>query len=229
MKQSNEDEGVFKRYLTLEEQRKLLAVIKQDSSEIARRDGAVIRLLIGSGMRIGECLAITTGDAADALQCNYLFVPKARRKAQACDLSIYLTRSVREALRELLAMREGAEVAEALIVSRNSAAGGKAMTARAFENRVAHWAGLAGLPEVSPHWFRHTHAKNIMRSSQAADPLRIAQISLGQVSRRSTEIYTRPDREELATALNNVDGAVNGKRRVRMADLRRAHEGRASV
>lgn len=223
--------GVFERFLTLPEQRKLLDTIKIVNTDVAKRDGAVIRLLIGSGMRISECLMVSAGDAADALQSGYLFIPKEHRKAEACDLSVFLTKSVRSALHDLLAIRDGAGTDEALIVSRNSAKRGwKAMTVRAFELRVTYWAKLAGLPEgVSPHWFRHTHAKNIMRESEAADPLRIAQLSLGHTSRRSTEIYTRVDREELANALNQVDGQVNGKPRMRMAELRKNYERRVGA
>ena len=219
---------VFGRFLTLPEQRKLLGTLKQYSSEVARRDGATIRLLIGSGMRIGECLATSVGDAVAALQTGYLFIPKERRKGEACDLSVLLTKSVRQALTELLDLRDGAEMDEALIVSRKSKGRGwSALTVRCFEQRVTIWGNLAGLPEgVSPHWFRHTHAKNIMRNSEAADPLRVAQISLGQKSRRSTEIYTKLDREELESALHNVDEKVSGKPRLRVADLRKMHEER---
>lgn len=238
------EDFVFKRFLTLDEQRQLLSTIKQFSSPIARRDAAVCQLLIGSGMRVGECLAVSCADAADALQSGYLFVPKENRKksvrgklksgdkpaAVAADLSVYLTQSVRQSLLALLSMREGAGVTEALIVSRNSALGGKAMTVRAFELRVAFWAKAAGLPEgVSPHWFRHTHAKNIVATSASTDPLRIVQARLGQLSRRSTEIYTRVDRAEMATALREVDGKVHGKPRVRTAGLRKAYEGRVAV
>jgi site-specific recombinase XerC len=242
---SPHEDFVFKRFLTLDEQRKLLSTIKQFSSPIARRDAAVCQLLIGSGMRVGECLAVSCADAADALQSGYLFVPKEHRKksvrgkaksgdkpvaAVAADLSVYLTKSVREALLAILSLREGAGVNEALIVSRRSVAGGKAMTVRAFELRVAFWARQAGLPEgVSPHWFRHTHAKNIVATSECTDPLRIVQARLGQISRRSTEIYTKVDREEMAAAMREVDGKVHGKPRVRVAGLRKAFEGRVTA
>lgn len=225
-----EPEGVFRRFLTKDEQPRLLNIIKQYSSAVAKRDHAVCRLLISSGMRIGECLTITTGDAADALQSGYLFVPKEHRKGadKSIDLSVPLTKSVRSALYDLLTLREGAGVDEALIVSRVS--GVKAMTVRAFELRMTYWAKQAGLPAgVSPHWLRHTHAKNIMRESEAADPLRVAQLSLGQRSRRSTEIYTRLDREEFEAALHQADKAVFGKPRIRTADLRKQYERRVGV
>lgn len=231
MRDSGEGATVFGRFLTPAEQRKLLGTLKQYAGDVARRDDALTRLLIGSGMRIGETLAISTGDAVAALESGYLFIPKERRKGEACDLSVLLTRSVRRALQDLLLLREGAKLDEALVISRNSKGRGwKAMTVRAFELRVTYWAKLAGLPEgVSPHWFRHTHGKNVMRESKAADPLRVVQISLGHTSRRTSEIYTKLDREEYEAALNQVDGAVNGKPRVRMADLRKMHEGRVGA
>lgn len=233
MKQDQFFEGtaVFGRFLKPDEQRKLHGTIKQFASEVARRDGAVIRLLIGSGMRIGECLKISTGAAADALQCGYLFIPKEHRKLEACDLQIFLTRSVRAALTDLLLMRDGAGTDEALIVSRKS--GGrdwKAMTVRGFEQRVAHWAKLSGLPEgVSPHWLRHTWAKNVRRESTAQDIGRVIQIGLGHTSRRTGEIYGRLDREEYEAALKDVDCKVDGKPRLRLADLRKMHEGRVGA
>ena len=229
----NNEAEVFRRYLTQKEQLNLLGTIKQYSSEIARRDFAVCALLISSGMRIGECLRISVGDAAAALESGYLFIPKEYRKGEACDLSVTLTRSVRAALGELLALRSGDDPAldEALIISRKSRARGwRALSIRCFELRLAHWARQAGLPDgVSPHWLRHTHAKNIMRNSTASDPLRLAQISLGQRSRRSTEIYTRPDREEVDAGLREVDGKVHGKPRLRLGGMRREYEGRAGV
>ena len=242
MNQTNEA-GIFGRFLTPKEQRRLLSMLKQRAGELVQRDSAVIRLLIGSGMRIGECLAISTGNAADALKSGYLFIPKESRKksvrrkakegtespkAEACDLSIFLTRSVRSALHDLLALRVDAELDEALIVSRKKGnRGWSALTVRAFQQRMSYWAAEAGLPDgVSPHWLRHTHAKNIRRESNADDPNRVIQARLGHRSVRSSEIYGRLDREEYEAALCEVDGKMNGKPRVRLADLRRAHEGR---
>ncbi|HLP97506.1 MAG TPA: tyrosine-type recombinase/integrase [Sideroxyarcus sp.] len=231
MKQTPEPVGVFRRFLTKSEQPQFLGTIRQYSGEIAKRDHAVCQLMIGGGTRVGETLKASVGDAVAALESSYLFIPKEHRKGEACDLSVLVTLSIRTALLDLLSLREGAEMDEPLIVSRNSKGRGwKPMTVRAFEMRVAHWAKLAGLPDgVSPHWFRHTHAKNIVRSSEAKDPLRVAQLSLGQKSRRSTEVYTQLDREELEEALKQTDSALHAKPRMRMAQLRREYEGRVGA
>jgi site-specific recombinase XerC len=221
---------VFRRFLTKAEQPVFLGTIRQFSGDIPKRDHAVCQLLIAGGFRIGETLKVSIRAAVTALETNYLFIPKEHRKGEACDHAQLVTLTIRQALTDLLELREGADLDEPLIVSRVSRGKGRAMTVRAFEMRVAYWAKLAGLPEgVSPHWFRHTHAKNIMRESQATDPKRVAQLSLGQRSSRSTEIYTQLDREELETALKQTDQAMHGKPRLRLADLRKMHEGRVGA
>lgn len=224
--------AVFCRFLTEPEQKKLLGTIKKQSGDLAKRDHALFSLLISSGMRIGETLKTTVADAKAALETNYLFIPREHRKGgdRAKDHSVLLTNTVRAALRDLLELREGAELDEALIISRKSGGRGwKAISARAVEMRLAMWAGLAGLPKgVSPHWMRHTHAKNILRNSEAADPLRVAQASLAHLSRRSTEVYTRLDREELEQALVNTDAAISQRPRLRLRDLRKKFEGRVT-
>lgn len=218
---------MLKKYLTEEEQRRLLSILKQSAGDVARRDDALIRLLINSGMRIGECLRLSVGDAVAAIKSGYIYLPKEYRKGRADekrDHDVLVTLPVKVALFELLALREGAAMDEALAVSRKSA--GRAMSVRAFEQRVAYWAGQAGLPKgVSPHWFRHTRAMNIMERTTSPDPLGIVKAALGHSSIRSTEVYARQTRENVEAALREVDG----RPRLRKADLRKMHEGRAGV
>lgn len=212
----------MRKYLTEDEQRRLLGTLKRYTGETARRDDALCRLLIHSGLRIGECLRLSVGDAAEALKSGYLFIPKAYRKGRAGekrDHDVLVTHSVRAALHDLLALREGAHLDDALVISRKHGV----LTVRAFQFRVTYWAGLAGLPAgVSPHWFRHTCGMNIMRRTTATDPLGVVKARLGHSSIRSTEVYARATREKVEAALHEVDG----KPRLRLADLRKQHEGR---
>lgn len=210
------------KYLTEDEQKRLLGMLKQTTGETARRDDALVRLLIHSGLRIGECLRLSVGEAAAALKSGYLYIPKEYRKGRVGerrDHDVLVTHSVRAALLDLLALRDGAPLDDALVVSRKHGI----LTVRAFQFRVAHWARLAGLPAgVSPHWFRHTCAMNIMARTTATDPLGVVKARLGHSSIRSTEVYARATREKVEAALHEVDS----KPRLRLADLRRLHEGR---
>jgi site-specific recombinase XerC len=99
------------------------------------------------------------------------------------------------------------------------------LTARAIQQRVAMWSAAAGLPDgVSPHWFRHSRAMNIMKRTTSNDPRGIVQAALGHASIASTGIYTGVTREDLAAALDEVDGA--GRRST--AQLRKNWERRAA-
>ena len=215
---------MMNKYLTEDEQKRLLLILKQTTGDTARRDDALVRLLINSGLRIGECLRLSVQDAVSAVKSGYLFIPKEYRKGrpgERRDHEVLVTHSVRLALNDLLALRDGAPLDDALVVSRKHGI----LTVRAFQFRLAHWSRLAGLPAgVSPHWLRHTCAMNIMARTTSNDPLGVVKARLGHSSIRSTEVYARATREKVEAALHEVDG----KPRLRLADLRRMHEGRAA-
>ncbi len=218
--------NVMKRYLTETQQGELLRTINKHSGMLARRDSAWVRLLQSTGMRLNELVTMTVGDAEAALRTGYLFVPKEHRKGGKRDHSYLVTEPVRRALLDLLKVRteQGhAAVPDAPLVMSRKHVG---VTARAYEQRCAMWADLAGLGEkVSPHWFRHTRAMNIMRRSTATDPRGVVQGALGHASISSTGVYTRISKEDMEAALREVDGQP----RLRKRGLRREYEGRAGA
>lgn len=218
--------NVMKRYLTEAQQGELLRTINKHSGMLARRDSAWVRLLQSTGMRLNELVTMTVGDADAALRTGHLFVPKEHRKGGKRDHSYLVTDPVRRALLDLLKVRteQGhAAVPDAPLVMSRKHVG---VTARAYEQRCAMWAELAGLGEkVSPHWFRHTRAMNIMRRSTATDPRGVVQGALGHASISSTGVYTRITKEDMEAALREVDGQP----RLRKRALRRAYEGRAGA
>lgn len=222
--------SVMKRYLTEAQQGELLRTINKHSGLLARRDSAWVRLLQSTGMRLNELVTMTVGDAETALRTGHLFVPKEHRKGGlaglAKDHSYLVTEPVRRALLDLLAVRREQRHAPnawgPLVMSRKHVG----VTARAFEQRCAMWAELAGLGEkVSPHWFRHTRAMNIMRRSTSHDPRGVVQAALGHTSIASTGIYTQITKEDMDAALREVDGQP----RLRKRELRRAYEGRVGA
>lgn len=217
---------VMRRYLTEGEQQLLLKTINQFAAVHARRDSAWIRLLLHSGMRVGEFSVMSVGDAEAALNTGYIFIPKERRKGRHLDLSVFVTQPLRQALQDLLAIRrEMGSVffpTAPLVISRKH----QGMTIRAYQQRVAYWAIKAALHlPASPHWFRHTRAMNIMRRTTSHDPRGVVQAALGHASISSTAVYTKLSREDLEAALIEVDG----KPALRKRDMRRAYEGRANV
>lgn len=196
--------GAFTRYLTEAEEKQLFAAVKSRSGTLAERDHAWMRLLRATGMRVGALAALTCSHARDALRIGYLDLEPSIQKRQVGHRILVTTRC-RRALQDLLRIRREmghSESADApLICSRNH----RAMSVRSYQARMAMWRDVAGLHvDASPHWFRHTVAKRLMKKSTAADPRGIVQGALGHRSGRSTLIYTMPDREEVDEAMREV-------------------------
>ena len=210
-------------YLTESEQSRLLATIKQWADEKAQRDYHMVSALMHSGMRIGEFLQISVGDVLSAFESGYLYIPKEHRKGGKRDHSVYLTKSLRLDLANLLAMRASDNPQHYLIAGRTDQ---QPMSARNVQKRVQVWANAAGLSHlhVTPHFFRHTHAMNIVRSSTAREPLRIVKAALGHRSLNTTAIYTEASREEVGAALDEIDNTPRG--RTTLSTLRQLHQRR---
>jgi site-specific recombinase XerD len=214
------------RYLSTDEQQRLIKAASQPADILARRDAAWLQALLISGMRIKEFSLITLGDAILALRTKYLFIPKANRKGGKSDHRVFITAPLHKAFSSLIAIRyemtgdDCSHVDDPLIISRQHADPSKPMSVRSYELRFKHWAKLADLPaDASPHWLRHSRAINIMRTSQASDPRGVAQAALGHASIASTGIYTQVLREDMENALTQTD-AGQGKR-VSLAALRK--------
>lgn len=217
-----------KRYLTDEEQRRLLSVAKGHASPLAQRDYAWMRLLIETGMRVNELATLTFRQATNALGTGWLVVTKEQRKGKRTGHEYLVTEPVRQCLETLIHLQEELrpavdlplEVMPPLLWGRCGVVKGKVlaehMSVRSFQARMKHWGYLAGMPEgVSPHWLRHTRGVNIIRRSRGNNPLKVAQLALGHASIASTGIYTQMSREEYTRELQNVAGG-----RMRQKDAR---------
>jgi len=217
-----------KRYLTDEEQRRMLATVKAQAGLLAQRDYAWIRLLIETGMRANELATLTYRQAAQALATGWLVVTKEQRKGKRAGHEYLVTEPVRQCLVQLMALQQELrpvidcppEMLPPLLWGRCGVVKGKVlcehMGVRALQKRMKHWAQLANLPEgVSPHWLRHTRGVNIIRRSRGNNPLKVVQLALGHVSIASTGIYTQMSREEFEAEMRMVAGG-----RMRKADAR---------
>lgn len=218
--------NIMKRYLTEQEQTRMLQTCGKLRDVIARRDHAVMRTLIHSGFRITEFSLLTVATAKEALKSNYLFIPRASRKGKKQDLTKLVTHPLRESLSDLLNIRREMgyeDIGDApLVMSRK----GVRMTVRAYQQRVAYWTKQSGIPgKVSPHWLRHTRAMNIMRRSTSNDPRGIVQAELGHASISSTSIYTEISREHLEEQLAVIDGVKPTRKR----DVKKLYEGRVAA
>lgn len=162
---------------------------------LAARDHAVVELLYGAGLRVGELVGLDARagrdsggwiDLADA--SAHVFGKGSKRR------STPLGSAAIAALKAWLPVR--AEMARAdepaLFVSRR----GTRMAASQVRSRLKALALAAGLPtHVHPHMLRHSFASHLLQSS---GDLRAVQELLGHANIATTQVYTKLDFQHLA-------------------------------
>ena len=173
------------------------AVADSGRPELHARDQAIVELLYGSGLRIGELLGLDMAasssaagwiDLADATA--HVLGKGAKRR------SVPVGAAALEALAGWLAVRHQlADAGEpALFVSQR----GTRLTPNQLRLRLKTQALKAGLPtHVHPHMLRHSYASHLLQSS---GDLRAVQELLGHANIATTQVYTRLDFEHLAKA-----------------------------
>lgn len=194
----------FERYLTEADERRLLAEAGRYGDVYSRRDRLWMQLLRHTGIRVGSLSGLTVADATEALRSGYLDV-RADIAKGGRGYRVHVNKKALAALKGLLALRREmghAALPEGALVMGRKHAG---LSVRQFQERMALWVKRAGLPvAATPHWWRHTLAKRVIARSTANNPLPIVQAALGHRNLGSTGIYVRPDREEVAQALEEA-------------------------
>lgn len=218
---------MLERYLNDAQQKKLLDAAGKTHDPYAQRDHAWMRALLYSGCRISEFSMITVAAAQHAIDTRRLVIPREHRKGQKRDHAPLATAALIDAFADLLRLREiltgqlnsTIDTAAALVVNRY----GAKLSVRSYQKRMHYWGAKAGIElKVSPHWLRHTRAKNIMAKSGAQDPRGIVQRELGHVSIASTTIYTAPGIHEVRSALERTDATRPARKRDAIKAFREA-------
>ena len=164
------------------------------------RDAALVELLYGCGLRVGELVGLDVQAGtqakgwidAEAGEAHVLGKGSKRRSVPVGGKAL-------DALQAWCAVRDQglspatAEQA-ALFIGRN----GTRLTAQAIWQRLRQRSLKAGLSTpVHPHMLRHSFASHVLQSSQ---DLRGVQELLGHANITTTQVYTRLDFQHLAQA-----------------------------
>ena len=162
---------------------------------LGARDHAIVELLYGSGLRVGELVALDARAGRDAAG----WIDRADASAHVLGKggkrrSVPVGRSALAALEGWLTYRADMAKADevALFVSRR----GTRLTASQVRSRLRRIAIEAGLPtHVHPHMLRHSFASHLLQSS---GDLRAVQELLGHANIATTQVYTQLDFQHLA-------------------------------
>jgi integrase/recombinase XerC len=168
------------------------------------RDAAMVELLYGCGLRVGELVGLDVQAGAQAkgwidLDGGEAYVLGKGSKRR----SVPVGGKALEAMRAWCAVRDQGLTAAthdqtAMFIGRH----GTRLTAQAVWQRVRLRSLKAGLSTpVHPHMLRHSFASHVLQSSQ---DLRGVQELLGHTNITTTQVYTRLDFQHLAQAYDSA-------------------------
>ncbi|MFQ5785807.1 MAG: tyrosine recombinase XerC [Alphaproteobacteria bacterium] len=161
-----------------------------ETSWIARRDTALVALLYGAGLRLGEALALDRGDLPTENpggEAALMITGKGGKQRVVPLLSV-----VREAIAEYLAACPYALPADGPLFV--GARGGR-LNPRVVQGQLQKLRAYLGLPpSATPHSLRHSFATHLLA---AGGDLRTIQELLGHASLSTTQRYTEVDSESL--------------------------------
>ncbi len=163
------------------------------------RDAAIVELLYGSGLRVGELVGLDAAASAKArgwidLQAGEAHVlgKGSKRRTVPVGAKAIEAMSTWLAVRDQVPQSAVEEDQMALFKGKN----GTRLTARSVWGRLRARSQQAGLPTpVHPHMLRHSFASHVLQSS---GDLRAVQELLGHANITTTQVYTRLDFQHLA-------------------------------
>ncbi len=161
-------------------------------SWVARRDVAVLLLLYGCGLRIGEALGLDRRDAPEGKAITVVGKGGHERVVPVLPVVAQAVNSYLAACPYVL------EPGGPLFVGVR----GKRLKARIIQGRLQKLRALLGLPETAtPHALRHSFATHLLAGG---GDLRTIQELLGHASLSATQRYTKVDSKQLATVYRNA-------------------------
>lgn len=191
-----------------------------DDAWFEARDAAMVELLYGSGLRVGELVGLDVVAGKDAKGWVDLQAAEAHVLGKGSKRrSVPVGATALKALQRWLDLRgpsgargaapvhaSGADAASALFTGRN----GTRLTAQSIWQRLKRRSQLAGLNvPVHPHMLRHSFASHVLQSS---GDLRGVQELLGHANITTTQVYTRLDFQHLAKAYDAAHPRAKLKR-----------------
>jgi integrase/recombinase XerC len=176
-----------------------LAQFSADTADpwLEARDAAIVELLYGCGLRVGELVGLDAQASTSAkgwidAQAGEAHVLGKGSKRRTVPVGSKALAALRHWLEQRSASRHAGEAA--LFIGRN----GTRLTAQAIWARLKQRSLHAGLATpVHPHMLRHSFASHLLQSS---GDLRAVQELLGHANIATTQVYTRLDFQHLAKA-----------------------------
>ena len=158
--------GAMPRVLTADEVNQLLQAIDGSNESLVRRDRAMVLLLLDTGIKVSELVALEMQDVELDVGSGYVWVGQDLESGGRC---LALGPEACAALRNCLRLRAPAPGVDCVFVSRL----GQALSARTVQRLVSGYAQAAGLGGVSAQTLRYTFAHDALEERDLADVARL--------------------------------------------------------
>jgi site-specific recombinase XerD len=175
------------KWLTPAEERALLRAVRAAGE---KRDVALVVVLLRSGLRVAELVALEWRDVSISPRKGELVVRKGKGAKQR---TVPLHAAARDALKALDRRRPGDKV---FTGQRGD------LTKSGAQKIIARYGRAIGV-DLSAHILRHTCAKRLI---DAGTPLHVVARILGHESTKTTEGYVTPSEEDLQGFIDRLPG-----------------------
>jgi integrase len=158
-------------------------VISLYSHKMKHRDKAIVRLLLNTGLRVGELVGLRY---VDAIGNSILVRPETTKTGMGREIP--LNQEAKKAISAL-----GTETIGSGLVY---------IGIRRIQQIMREIGEGLALPfPLTPHKFRHTFATRLIAAGIST---RVVQVLLGHIALSSTQVYTAVSRDTLAEAVNRL-------------------------
>ena len=187
--------------------------VSEDAPWLEARDAAMVELLYGSGLRVGELVGLDAVASAQArgwvdmqaAQAHVLGKGSKRRSVPVGGPALQALSRWLDVRTTVTATGKSEADSVALFLGRN----GTRLSAQSVWQRLKRRSQLAGLnTPVHPHMLRHSFASHVLQSSS---DLRGVQELLGHANISTTQVYTRLDFQHLAKAYDAAHPRARAK------------------
>ncbi|HEY3546886.1 MAG TPA: tyrosine-type recombinase/integrase [Propionicimonas sp.] len=166
--------------------------------------GPLVRLLVGSGLRLGEALSLDQGDCHE--DEGWVRIRKSKTSIRAVPISLDAREAVKAARKDAIRIGPREPLFFAPREDRSGVRG--RLHAHTVSHAVPRMAEAAGLPRISPHGFRHG-AATIMVARGAH--MRVVAAQLGHANPALTaRVYAHVVPESQQAAADLLDRVAKG-------------------
>lgn len=169
------------RVLTADEVNKLLQVSREGIDGLARRDHALLLLLLDTGIKVRELVDLRLEDLDLNVGTGYVWIGD---DLQSGGRGLSLGAETCAALRTYLRVRASVPGVDHLFVSRQ----GESLSVRTVQRLVASYAHTAGLEGVSAQTLRYTFAHDVLEERDVSEVARMLGLRDTDGARRYTDL-----------------------------------------